>query len=79
MNTNIRVLGAKSRNEAAAQVNTTQEEDIDEKPRSVYEVITRQMLEQLKDDVREVKGRINTLLWMVISAMVVELVMRIVK
>lgn len=52
---------------------------VDDKPRSVYELVTRQMLEQVKDDVNEVKGRVNTLLWLVTGAMLIELLMRVVK
>jgi hypothetical protein len=52
---------------------------LDEKPRSVYEVVTRQMLMGLKEDVAEVKGRVNTLLWVVLGATVVEFVMRLVR
>jgi hypothetical protein len=51
---------------------------VDERPRSVYEVVTRQMLEELKRDVAEVKGRVNTLLWMVAGAIVVDMVVRLV-
>jgi hypothetical protein len=52
---------------------------LDEKPKSVYEVVTRQMLIGLKEDVAEVKGRVNTLLWVVLGATVVEFVMRLVR
>lgn len=52
---------------------------VDERPRSVYEVITRQMLVELKSDVAEVKGRVNTLLWMVAGAIIVELVTKVVR
>ncbi|MBF6612096.1 MAG: hypothetical protein IVW55_03120 [Chloroflexi bacterium] len=52
---------------------------VDERPKSVYEMMTRQMLVELKEDVSEVKGRVNTLLWLVIGAMLVELLMRLVK
>lgn len=54
-------------------------DSVDEKPRSVYEVVTRQMLMELKEDVAEVKGRVNTLLWVVLGATVVEFVMRLVR
>ena len=50
---------------------------VDERPRSVYEVVTRQMLDELKREVSEVKGRVNTLLWMVAGAIVVELVVKV--
>ena len=52
---------------------------VDEKPRSVYEIVTRQMLMEMKEDVAEVKGRVNTLLWVVLGATVVEFVMKLVR
>jgi hypothetical protein len=85
MRANTRVLG-KSRVETGHIAQATaitpdadDDETIDEKPKSVYEVVTRQMLEQVKADVSEVKSRVNTLIWLVIGAMMIELVMRVVK
>lgn len=52
---------------------------IDDRPKSVYELMTRRMLEELKDDVSEVKGRVNALLWLVVGAMLVEVVMRLAR
>ena len=52
---------------------------VDERPRSVYEVVTRQMLEELKREVGEVKGRVNTLLWMVAGAIVLDVVVRLAR
>jgi hypothetical protein len=52
---------------------------IDDKPKSVYEMMTRQMLLELKESVGEVKGRVNTLLWLVIGAILLELVMKLVR
>ncbi len=52
---------------------------IDDKPRSVYEMITRQMLDDLREDIAEVKGRVNTLLWLMIGAILVELLVKIAK
>ena len=54
-------------------------EAVDDRPRSVYEIVTRKMLEELKEDLGEVKGRVNTLLWLVTGAVVLEMVMRLVK
>jgi hypothetical protein len=45
----------------------------------VYEVVTRQMLEELKREVGEVKGRVNTLLWMVAGAIVMDVVVRLIR
>ncbi len=53
--------------------------EVDDRPKSVYEMMTRRMLEELKDDVAEVKGRVNTLLWLVVGATLLELLMRVVK
>ena len=52
---------------------------LDERPKSVYEVLTRQMLEELKREVGEVKGRVNTLLWMVAGAIVMDVVVRLIR
>jgi hypothetical protein len=52
---------------------------VDERPRSVYEVLTRRMLEDLRDEVGEVKGRVNTLLWLVAGATIVDLAMKLVR
>lgn len=47
-------------------------------PASVYEAITRQMVDSLRDELREIKSRLNTLLFMMIGAIMVELAMRII-
>lgn len=47
-------------------------------PASVYEAITRQMVDSLRDELREIKSRLNTLLFMMIGAILVELAMRII-
>ena len=73
------VLGGKGRKKARVQVGDADDSPIDEKPRSVYEVVTRQMLLELKEDFAEVKGRINTLLWLVLGATVAEFLMRLVR
>jgi hypothetical protein len=50
---------------------------VDLEPTSAYELVTRQMVERLTDDLREIKGRLNGVLWMIAGAMVVELVLRL--
>ncbi|MEO8288597.1 MAG: hypothetical protein ABI670_19430 [Chloroflexota bacterium] len=85
MTAEIRVLGG-----AAASLNSDEHENapikneqesppIDDRPRSVYEIVTRQMLEELKVDVGEVKGRVNTLLWLVAGGVVLDMVLRLVR
>ena len=74
MSADVRVLGRSAEGDG----NVSGGEPLDDKPRSVYEVVTRQMLEQVKADVKEVKDRVNTLLWVVAGAVVLEVVMRMV-
>jgi len=46
-------------------------------PASAYEALTRQMVEDLADDLAEIKGRLNGLLWMVASALLLDLIVRL--
>jgi hypothetical protein len=50
---------------------------VDLSPASAYEAVTRQMVEALADDLREIKSRLNGLLWMVAGAIVIDLVIRL--
>ena len=78
MKSEIRVLGKARSVQAEVAAPERRGEAVDDKPRSVYEIVTRRMLEELKEDVGEVKGRVNALLWLVAGAVVMELVMRLV-
>lgn len=46
-------------------------------PGTVYEAVTRQMVEGLTEELREIKGRLNGLLFLVAGAMVVDVVLRV--
>jgi hypothetical protein len=78
MSADFTVLGAAS---AQSHDPETQPEPgtlpVDERPRSVYEILTRQMLEDLRHDLAEVKGRVNTLLWLVTGAVVLDWLARL--
>jgi hypothetical protein len=50
---------------------------VDLAPSSTYEVVTRQMVEALSDDIREIKGRLNGLLWMVAGATLIDALIRL--
>lgn len=52
---------------------------IDIRPASAYEAITRQLVESLAGDLGEIKSRINNLIFMVVGAMVIDIVLRIVQ
>ncbi len=75
MNAKVRVLGGKTDHPPTPDGS----EPVDDRPRSVYELMTRRMLEEMREDVNDIKGRVNTLLWMVAGAALLELVMRLVK
>ena len=47
------------------------------RPLSAYEAVTRQMVEALADELREIKGRVNGLLWMVAGAILLDVVLRL--
>jgi hypothetical protein len=53
-------------------------EPIDLRPVSAYEAVTRQMVESLADDLREIKGRLNGLLFMLTGTIVLEFISRMV-
>lgn len=50
---------------------------VDLSPVSAYEVVTRQMVETVKDDLTEIKGRLNGLIVMVAGALIVNIVLRL--
>jgi hypothetical protein len=66
------------REETAADPESPPPGGIDLGPASVYEAITRQMVESLRDELREIKSRLNTLLFMVIGAILIEFAMRMI-
>jgi len=50
---------------------------LDLEPATAYEVVTRQMVEALGADLREIKSRLNGLLFLVAGAVVVDLALRL--
>jgi len=51
---------------------------VDLEPASTYEVVTRQMVESLQEELREVRGRINGLLFLLVGMMIGEVLLRLV-
>ena len=49
---------------------------VDLRPASAYEAVTRQMVESLADDLREIKSRLNGLLFMVTGTIMIEVLTR---
>jgi hypothetical protein len=52
-------------------------ESVELRPVSAYEAVTRQMVEGLADELKEIRGRLNGLLWMVAGAILIDVVMRL--
>lgn len=51
-------------------------EPLDLRPATAFELITRQMVESLTEDLREIKSRLNSLIFMTIGAILLEIVSR---
>lgn len=49
---------------------------VDLHPSSTYEAITRQMVEDLGEDLREIKSRINNIFYIVIGSILVDMLTR---
>jgi hypothetical protein len=45
-------------------------------PGSVYEAVTRTKVDELAAEVKEIRGRIDAIFWLIAGAIVVELVLR---
>jgi hypothetical protein len=52
-------------------------ETVNLEPGTAYEALTRQMVESLRDELREIRSRINGLLFLMIGALGAEAVLRI--
>ena len=50
---------------------------IDLEPASAYEAVTRQMVEGLRDELREIRSRINGLLFIMVGTVVTEVTLRL--
>jgi hypothetical protein len=57
---------------------TPPETGIDVRPASTYEAVTRQMVEFLADDLREIKSRLNNLVFMIAGAILIDVISRVI-
>ncbi|HWV24210.1 MAG TPA: hypothetical protein VNZ58_08465 [Thermomicrobiales bacterium] len=51
-------------------------EPVDLQPTSTYEAITRQMVVALSEDVKEIKSRTNTIFYVVIGSIILDMLAR---
>ena len=54
-------------------------EPLDLDPRSAYELLTRQMVSALADELREIRQRVNGLIFLTIGAVLADIVMRVTR
>ena len=52
------------------------EQGVELRPANAYEAVTRQMVEDIAADVREIKGRLNNLLFMIVAAVLLDIIAR---
>ena len=52
---------------------------LDLDPRSAYEVLTRQMVSDMADELRELRLRVNGLIFVTIGAVVTDAILRLLK
>ncbi len=52
-------------------------EPLDLRPANTYEAITRQMVESLQSEIHEIRGRLNSLIFMMIGAILLDVFSRI--
>ncbi len=50
---------------------------LDLDPRSAYELLTRQMVASLQEELREIRQRVNGLLFVTITAVIADVVLRL--
>ena len=53
-------------------------EGVELRPAGAYEAVTRQMVEALTDELREIKLRLNNLVYMLAGAIVLDIIIRLV-
>jgi len=56
--------------------NTTPPTPVDLEPATAYEAITRQKVENLEDDLAEIKNRVDTIFYLVIGSILVDMLAR---
>ena len=78
LRTQVRRMRERSHSEARSRDHPTDSAGgIDTGPASTYEVVTRHMVDGLAEELREIKTRINTLIFALIGGILLDLISRI--
>lgn len=73
----VRALRAESVGRAAREEWGRPEIDLD--PASVYELLTRQMVDDLAEELREIRLRVNGLVFVTVGAVLADIILRLVR
>ena len=73
----VRALRAESAGRAERAERARPEIDLD--PASVYELLTRQMVGDLAEELREIRLRVNGLIFVTVGAVVADIILRLVR
>ncbi|HYJ13758.1 MAG TPA: hypothetical protein VEW66_09205 [Thermomicrobiales bacterium] len=65
------------REQLATYRTTTEPEPVDLRPANAFEAVTRQMVESMADELHEIRNRLNSLLFMMAGAIVLDVVSRL--
>lgn len=65
------------REQLSAYRATSEPEPVDLRPANAFEAVTRQMVESMADELREIRNRLNSLLFMMAGAIVLDVVSRV--
>ena len=57
---------------------TTEPEPVDLRPANAFEAVTRQMVESMSEELREIRNRVNSLIFMMVGAIVLDVVSRMI-
>lgn len=63
--------------EAVQRLRSGHNAGVELRPASAYEAVTRQMVESLRDELRDIKGRLDGLLFLVAGTVVLDVVLRV--
>ena len=72
------VMGKRPDQENGASRELSDPAGIDVRPANAYEAVTRQMVESLSADLREIKSRLNNLLFMIAGAILIDVIGRVI-
>ena len=73
----VRALRAESAGRTGRSARARPEIDLD--PASVYELLTRQMVGDLAEELREIRLRVNGLIFVTVGAVVADIILRLVR